>query len=448
MKLLSVEKYLKLIYLSQDSLLHPKVNNTFEIIIMYKYVAEGISQAIGQLRANLLRSILSLMGISIGIFCIITVKSSVDSLEANIRESFDKLGQDVLYLSKMPWNEDPFTNYWKYMRRPNPSFKDYQLIKDKVPSAAYASFATFEGNRIAKSGSNSVEGAFLVGCTEEYTKVFNLECSDGRFFNMAEYNNGVYCCAVGTQVANSLFPTLDPIDRYIIVGGHKLRITGVIKKSGNAIINPLNFDNCILMPFTLMKKISNLNPNSMFSNTSVNIKAAEGVSLAMLKDDIIAVLRGKHRLHPSEGNDFSLNEISILDDLISSFFGILNAVGFIIGGFSILVGMFSVANIMFVSVKERTNIIGIKKALGAPRKVIILEFLIEAIVLCILGGILGLILVFLMVSIINTFIDFEIFLSVKNIVFGLITSALIGILAGLLPAIQASKLDPVEAIRQ
>lgn len=415
---------------------------------MRTVIYEGIKQAIGQLLANKLRSILSLLGITIGIFCIITVQSAVDSLEENIKDSFRKLGTDVLYLSKMPWNEDPFQNYWKYMRRPNPNFEDFKTITNQVTSAELVSFSVFSGQKSAKFGSNSVENAFLIGCTIEYPKIFNLQLENGRFFTPSEYHKGSFCCVLGSSIAEKLFPYIDPVGRSIKVSGYKVYVTGVIKKSGNDIINPLKFDQCIVLPYSMMKKVFNTKPDGPFSNTSVNIKARKGVDLELLRDDVIAVLRAKHRLQPQEKNDFSLNEVSILDSFINVFFGVLNLAGWVIGGFSILVGMFSVANIMFVSVKERTNIIGIKKALGARQRVILLEFLVESVILCLLGGIVGLFVVFGTVTVLTKLLNFEIFLSWSNILTGLSLSAIIGILAGFIPALQAARMDPVEAIRK
>lgn len=415
---------------------------------MLNVIIEGVKQAIGQLLGNKMRSFLSLLGITIGIFCIITVKSSVDSLEENIRESFRKLGTDVLYLSKMPWAEDPWENYWKYMRRPNPSYEDYEMIKNKVSSAEMSSFAVFAGNKIAKFNNNNVENIFLVGCTPEYAGIFNIQLDNGRFFSPLEYENGIYCCVIGYNVADQLFPSIDPIGKSIKVSGYKAYVTGVIKKSGNDIINPLKFDDCIIFPYSTMTKFLNTKTDGPFANSSVNIKARKGVSLDILKDDVIATLRARHKLQPKQENDFALNEISILDQFLNAFFKVLNIAGFTIGIFSILVGMFSVANIMFVSVRERTNIIGIKKALGAEPKVILLEFLVESVILCIIGGLIGLAVVFLTVTILTKALNFDIYLSWGNIITGLVVSAVIGILAGFIPAFQASRMDPVEAIRK
>ena len=425
-----------------------QLNELSEIKEMKTVIYEGIKQAIGQLLGNKLRSFLSLLGITIGIFCIISVKSAVDSLEENIRESFRKLGTDVLYLSKMPWGEDPFQNYWKYMRRPNPSYKDYEVINKHVSSAQLVSFSVFAGQKTARFKSNSVENSFIVGCTLEYPEIFNLQLSDGRFFTPNEYQNGAFCCVLGSTIAENLFPGIDPIGKTINLSGYKAYVIGIIKKSGNDIINPLKFDQAMIIPFTMMKKIFNTKPEGPFSNTSVSIKAKKGVNLEILKDDVIAAIRANHRLHPKESNDFSLNEVSLLDSFIKAFFGVLNVAGLVIGGFSILVGMFSVANIMFVSVKERTNIIGIKKALGARQNVILLEFLVESVILCLLGGILGLLIVLLTVMVLSKILDFDIFLSLNNILTGIGLSALIGILAGFIPAMQAAKMDPVEAIRK
>jgi len=227
-----------------------------------------------------------------------------------------------------------------------------------------------------------------------------------------------------------------------------MEVIGVLEKEGESLINVLNFDQSIVISYELARKIANLKPNHPFGNSSVNIKAAEGVPMPELRDDVTGALRGERRLKPREESDFSLNEISIISNFMDSFFGVLNMVGYFVGGFAILVGMFSVSNIMFVSVKERTNIIGIKKALGAKRYIILLEFLIEAAILCLLGGVVGLILVFAITTLLTQIIDFELYVSLNNIIFGVVLSVVVGVVSGLIPALQASQMDPVEAMRQ
>ena len=227
-----------------------------------------------------------------------------------------------------------------------------------------------------------------------------------------------------------------------------MRVIGVIEKSGRSLIGIANYDESIVLSYETTRKVTNIKPKFGRVGSSLNVKAADGVSLDQLTDDVIGVLRGERRLKPREDNNFAINQISILTKLIGNVFGVLNLMGIVIGGFALIVGMFSVANIMFVSVKERTNIIGIKKALGAKRFVILLEFLIESIILCVLGGIFGLLLIYGITALLSTFLPFDIYLSFNNAITGVIASVLVGIIAGMIPAIQASKMDPVEAMRQ
>jgi putative ABC transport system permease protein len=226
-----------------------------------------------------------------------------------------------------------------------------------------------------------------------------------------------------------------------------MEIVGVIKKSGKDLINVADFDRAVLIGYNAAKKLVPVRNNRLWG-TNLMVKAAQGANLEDLKAEVTSVIKASRKQKPYESASFSINEMSILTNILDKFFGVLNLVGIVIGFFAILVGMFSVANIMFVSVKERTNIIGIKKALGARQYFILLEFLIEAVVLCVLGGLLGLGLVYLILKVLSSAFGYSMFLSAKNISIGVSLSVFIGILAGLIPAIQAARMDPVEAIRK
>ena len=417
-------------------------------MLYLKIISGSFSQAMDQLLGNKLRSFLSLLGITIGIFCIIGVKSAINSLEDNIKGSFEKLGNDVIYLSKMPWGENPGENYWKYQRRPQPNHDDLIAIQEKVKTADKAAFTLFLGSKTLKYSNNSVENVFAIGVTYDYAEIFKLKFEQGRYLTPTEYQHGTDLVVIGHTVAEQLFGALDPVGKEILLYGKKMRVIGVIEKSGRDLINPVNFDESVLLSYETARKVTNVKPKFGRMGASLNVKAAEGVSLAQLTEDVTGVLRNVRRLKPREDNNFSVNEISILTKLIGNVFGVLNLMGIVIGGFALIVGMFSVANIMFVSVKERTNIIGIKKALGAKRFVILLEFLIESIILCVLGGIFGLLLIFGITALLSTFLPFDIYLSFSNAITGVIASVGVGIIAGMIPAIQASKMDPVEAMRK
>lgn len=415
-----------------------------------RILLEGAAQAWQQLLANKLRSFLSLLGITIGIFCIIGVKSAVNSLEDNIRNSMNKLGNDVIYVEKFSWGEDPGANYWKWMRRPNFTFTEYEVLVERLKSADKIGYWQFLGAKTAKWQSSSVERAFFLGMTEDCGELFHLEFDgEGRFFSSVEYQSGADVCILGATVAEGLFgKNIDPLDKEISVGGRKLRVIGVQKEAGNDILKPFNFDQCVMVGYNLARRGFGIRKKGDFDRTSLLVKAKPGVDLEVMKDEITGVMRAQRRLKPKEETNFALNTLSILSGLFDSVFGTLNVAGFIIGVFALFVGMFSVANIMFVSVKERTNIIGIKMALGAKRWFILLEILFEAIVLCVVGGALGLLFIWGITEAISRAIDFDIHLSLVNVLIGVVTSIVVGVLSGLIPAAQASRMDPVEAIRK
>ena len=417
------------------------------MLTLFKIVSESVSQALQQLTANKLRSFLSLLGIAIGIFCIIGVTAAVDSLEDNVRGSFDKLGEDVVYVQKFMWG-DPGPNWRKYLRRPNMLYDDYEVLARKVASAQMIAYSVGVGSKTIKYRSSNVGGVELQGVTYDFAEMFSFQYAMGRYFSPVEYHSGANRIILGYKVAEELFGSVDPVGKHVKVGGNKLMVVGVLEEEGENLVNIFNFDNSAVITYELARKIANLKPNNPFGNSSVQLKAGENVSIQELKDDITWVMRNHRRLKPKEEDNFSLNTLSIISNLLTGFFGVLNSLGYIIGGFAIFVGVFSVANIMFVSVKERTNLIGVKKALGAKRYMILLEFLIEAIILCLIGGLFGLAIVFVIVKILSGAIEFELFLSAGNILFGIGLSIFVGIVSGVIPAMQASGLDPVVAMRQ
>jgi len=414
-------------------------------MMMLKVIAESIMQAFGQLTANKLRSFLSLLGITIGIWCVITVLSAVDSLEHSIVSSFEELGNDVVYVSKQPWNEDRRKNRWKYKRRPNTGYEDYKVLAEKVKSGSQISYGAFVGMKSLEYKSFNVSNSVVLGTTYDYVNMFNLVLEQGRYFSPVEFQNGSNQIVIGFKVAEALFPSgIDPIGKKVKLLGRKMQVIGVLEKEGTDLISPLNFDEVVIMPYTTASNFINTKRSR---GGLLNVKAKDGVSLDELKGEITNVMRAHRRLSPKEKDNFSLNTISVFTNMLKALFSSIGWMGIVIAGFSILVGGFGVANIMFVSVKERTNIIGVKKALGAKSAVILTEFLIESVILCLLGGGIGLGLVFFLAQAATSIFEIEFFVSLANVVIGLGTSVFIGVVAGFLPAVQASNMDPVEAIR-
>lgn len=407
---------------------------------------ESILQAFGQLQSNKLRTSLSLLGVCIGIFCIVGVQSAVNSLEKSVRNSFNKLGDDVIYIQKMPWNEDPGQNFWKYLRRPNPSYKDLIAIQEKAPSVGLADYHVFIGAKTLKYRSNSLSGAIAVAVTYEVEKLFALDFSQGRFFHPTEYQRGLNKVILGHKVAEELFGDILPVGKKIKMMGQSFEVVGVIAPSGDDLIQIMNWDETVLISFETARRLTNVERNSLFGAVVI-AKPKPGIPMEKMKEEVRAVLRARRHLKPLEEDNFALNNVSVIASFMDSFFGALNTIGLIVGGFAMFVGMFSVANIMFVSVKERTRLIGIKKALGARRFFILLEFLIESVILCTIGGAIGLALVFILLKLLSGIMPYDIYLSANNVLFGLGLSTAVGIAAGIIPALQASGMDPVEAMR-
>lgn len=415
-------------------------------MLFLKVFSESIRQALAQLTGNKLRTFLSLLGISIGIFCIIGVLSAVESLEKSISGSLAKLGDDVVYVDKWPW-KDNSGDWWEYFQRPFPDFDDYEALKERMPSAAVVAYWTVPGVKTVKYQKNSVEGGFLFVTSYELDRILSIEIDQGRYWSTAEYSGGADKIILGYTIAEELFGALAPVGKTIKMGGRKYEVIGVLAKAGDDLINPLDFDDAVMVTYNNAARFINLKNRNRFGGT-LAVKAKPGVDNQQLQDDIRGILRSARGLRPRENDNFAMNELSMIAESIGGFFGVLNLVGGFIGFFSMVVGAISVANIMFVSVKERTSLIGVKKALGARQFVILLEFLTESVILCIIGGIIGLVLVVGVTSIINmSFESFSINLSPKYAIIGVLLSAVVGILAGAVPAGLAAKMDPVEAMR-
>lgn len=415
-------------------------------MLILKVIYEAIRQAMDSMLGNKLRTFLSLLGIMIGIFCIIAVKSAVDSLEDNIVSGFNELGSDVVYIEKMPWDEDPGANWWKYNKRPEPSYEDYEAIKRKSKKASGASFNVFTGGRTIKFNSSSVSNAFIMGTSTEYQRIQGIKVEQGRAFTTKEHLSGSNKTVLGAKVAKELFGALEPIGKEVKLFGQKYDVIGVLKEEGDNPFNFINYDDVIWVPLMNAKKHVNIGKGSPIGKM-LNVKAKDGIELSELKGELTGILRANRRLSPVVDDNFSINELSMLSNVLDSVFGAVNVAGFLIGIFALIVGMFSVANIMFVSVKERTSIIGIKKAIGAKSYVILLEFLIESVILCLIGGAMGIVLVWLMLKAASAATPIDMSLSVFNVTLGVICSVLVGVISGVLPALQASSMDPVEAIR-
>lgn len=418
-----------------------KIHRRFFLFL--KLFRESYIFAIQNILVNKMRTILSLLGITIGIFSIIAVFTITDSMENRIRESIESLGSNVVFIQKWPWSFENNYPWWKYINRPVPNLQEMNEIQKRSNTADNIVFMLSMEKSI-KYAASTIENIDVIAVTHDYDKVFNLDIEKGRYFSAFESSGGKNVVIIGSDVANKLFGVKNPIDEQIKVLGRKVTVIGVVKKEGEGAFGT-SPDNQIFLPVNYIKNIVDI--NNEFYNPFIAVKAKKNVDNDEMKDELTGVMRSLRRLKPVAEDNFALNETSLMSEGFKSIFGVVTLAGWIIGGFSILVGGFGIANIMFVSVKERTNIIGIQKSLGAKNYFILLQFLFEAVFLCLLGGSLGLLLIYLGTLFIQYLSGMDLVLTQANIFLGLFVSLLIGLVSGLFPAFNASRLDPVEAIR-
>lgn len=401
------------------------------------------------LKSNLLRTILSLLGVTIGIFAIITVLTLVDSLEKNIKDSFNFLGTGVIYLEKWPFpGGQGEYKWWEFWRRPNVSYNEYQFLQENLQHDNGISIFAIRGNMVIKRGNNSIGQARLVGGALGYNTLFPVNITQGRFPTPEEILSGRSIAIIGHEIANALFPNGEnPIGKEIKVKNLKYLVVGVISKEGQSFMGTPSNDYAVIIPYQSFRRLYHTGTGLWNETTSrVGVKGFEtDIGLVELENEVRGLMRVRRGLRPVEKDNFALNRPEALANIISGLFDVVGIAGWIIGGFSILVGGFGIANIMFVSVKERTSIIGLQKSMGAKNYFILFQFLFEAIFLSLIGGLAGLFLVYLV-----TYIplgDLVVTLTIKNIVLGLGVSSAIGLVSGIVPAAMAARMDPVIAIR-
>ena len=409
-------------------------------------IGTSIVQALQELRVNKLRTFLSLLGITIGIFCIIAVLTVLDSMKDNIQKDMASLGSDVLYVDRWPWmDEGGEYKWWEYWRRPSMTPTELKAIESQVPDAAFATLSLSTGNMTLKQRDQELSNITGYAVTNYFDKIQNIEIDKGRYLNLSELDGGSNTVVLGDEVYKDLFPGgVDPIGSNISFLGRKFIVAGVMKKVGQNMAG-FDFDNSVIYPYYAASNLVEV--RSLNYDPTLTVKARSGKSIDELKYEVEGVLRRIRKVRPGQANDFAINQLSQISERLNLLFGTIDIIALIIGGFSLLVGAFGIANIMFVTVKERTKVIGLKKAIGARSGSILTEFLVEAITLCLMGGLIGIVTVLLLGLGMTYGLDFHVTLSAKNFFIGIGISAVVGVIAGIIPARNASKLDPVVAIR-
>lgn len=405
-------------------------------------IIESFRFAWQALKGNALRTMLSLLGVTVGIFSIIGVLTMVDSLEANVRNSLSSIGEKTIYVDKWPWIfEEGDYPWWKYFMRPRPKFSEYQYLREASRNSQAVSIIDWAvGN--ARYQSSSYD-ALCQGITFDFAEITEIPIIEGRYFTEQESESGTNVTILGGEVAETLFPTGGGIGKSIKINGQKFTVIGIQEKKGKQLVDVGgNPDTKIYMPFLRHKRI--FSSGNLYG--IITLKGyADDENMEMLESETTGLMRTKRGLKPTEDDNFALNSPDAAASAMSKVFSSLRVGGYIIGAFALLIGGFGIANIMFVSVKERTNIIGIQKSLGAKNYFILFQFLFESIFLCLLGGIIGLLLVYL-----ASFIQLgplKLIVTLGNVITGISIASIIGVLSGIIPASQAAGMNPVEAIR-
>jgi putative ABC transport system permease protein len=408
-----------------------------------RQVLESFRFAWQALRSNITRTVLSLLGVTVGIFAIVAVFTIVDSLERSIKESMSFIGDKVIYVQRWPWQfgEGEFA-WWKYFQWPEPSYNEYKFLYDNLETSTAVAVMDFKGNTTVKNGSNSMN-ALIQGVSFEYNLISDVPIGEGRYFSPIETDAGRQVAIIGADVAETLFPNRSPIGKEFKLAGNRFVVVAVQEKKGESLIefggNP---DTKCLIPYGAFSKLF----QSGRPSPDILVKGKENdEGLLEVEAEITGLMRTRRGIKPRDENNFSINRPEAAAQAISGVFGVLTLAGWVIGSFSILVGGFGIANIMFVSVKERTNLIGIQKSLGAKNYFILFQFLFEAVMLSLVGGGVGILLVFVLSYM--PFGSLDIIMLPKNIMVGLGVSSVIGVLSGIVPAMLAARLDPVIAIR-
>ncbi|MEK6571058.1 MAG: ABC transporter permease [Bacteroidota bacterium] len=397
---------------------------------------EGLSISFRAIRANKMRSVLTTLGIVIGIVSVTLMGTAIEGLNRAFNNSISALGADVLFVNKFPW----FTSDdWFLFRNRKDLTVEHSRALERQSTLARAVSASVGWIANVKHREKTTENVFVNGATADYMSTSGATILQGRNMTIAEVDGNRPVCVIGFDVASNLFPGEDPIGKFVKIHGHTYRVVGTFDKMGS-FLGMMNLDNRVVIPIGEFSRLFGGK-----RSVQINIKAASLQELDDTKEEIRGILRKARKVPPGTPDDFAINQQEMLTKAFSGIGVVVAAIGLFITGLSLFVGGIGIMNIMFVSVTERTKEIGIRKAIGARRKTILLQFLIESVVLCLLGGIIGLVIAFPLTFVVDQILPTAMPLSVVGI--SLLVSIVVGVTSGLLPAYRAAKLDPVEALR-
>ena len=407
-------------------------------------ILTSFKMAVEEFRSNKLRTFLSLFGVTIGIFCIISVLSTVGSLEAAVQNDIKSLGSKTVYIDKWEYKGGDEYPWWKYVNRPTPKFREIELLRQKVPAAEHVVFQVQMNDQV-EFGNSYLSNVSYYGVSNEFFDIQPVDIAFGRSLQQRDFDQATTSLLIGNTVATELFgKPEDALGKQVKLKNDRIgTVVGVIRKQGKNIMEMWNFDESIIIPNNVLTQMI---PEE-YASPRIIVQGKPDLPMALLLDELTGAMRSLRKLKPSQENNFSLNDIESFSKFIADLSSNLNVGGWAIAALSLIVGMFGVANIMFVTVRERTSQIGLKKALGAKRSTILAEFLLESAFLCILGGMIGLLLVFILTKIVTALIGFPWFISPDIMFLAIGICIFVGVLAGIIPASIAARMDPVVAIR-
>ncbi len=405
---------------------------------MINQIKEGLFISLNAIFANKMRSFLTTLGIVIGVCSVVLMSTAIKGVDNSFQQGISSLGSDVLYIDKFAWfgNEE----FWKMRNRPNITFEDYLRFKSlaKLPIAIAPEAITV---RNVKFRDRTAESIFITGSTNEFLATTNFTFKSGRFFNEIESDGGRDVAVLGYDIAENLFPNLDPVGMTVKIGGHSYYVIGVLKKQGSTLLGSYNPDKQVYVPIKSLFRHFGLNWRSII----IVVRAPNSQLLEETKIEAEQIMRQIRRLKAYEPANFSINQQEGLTKIYEQTVGVIQIGGLLITGLSLFVGAIGIMNIMFVSVKERTREIGIRKAIGATRKVIMTQFLLEASIISLIGGLIGLFFAIVLSYVVNQFIPTSV--QISAVILAIFISFFTGIISGLAPAYTAAKLDPVESLR-
>lgn len=391
------------------------------------------------IKANKLRAILTTLGIIIGIVAVTTMSTAIIGLRQAFLQSISSLGSDVLYVSKFPWFA--MGEWSRFRNRKDITLDQYEKLKNMITTyeAIAPTITTFGLN--VKRGSNSVVSSVVYGTTEEFKRTSQIELQEGRFMSEMDVRAARKVCMIGQDIVKELFPFESPINKDIKINNVPFRVIGVMTKQGSGFLGSFSMDGMIIMPLKTFETISGEARNRL----RIDVKVGDVDKLEDARQEITAAMRIIRKVPPGKEDDFAINQQEAFKQMYDNTVGVIAVAGIVITALSLFVGAIGIMNIMFVSVTERTKEIGIRKAIGAKTWSILLQFLVEASLLCVLGGIIGLILSYPLSLIINQFLPTS--LPIHIAFLSIMISAIVGVVSGFLPAWKASRLNPVDALR-